>query len=59
MGDLSCFVSGVVDVVDVFRLIEFSSPKSHPFHEVRMYEIVGGSGIYQCSYIGHVVTCSN
>jgi hypothetical protein len=43
VGDLSRLVGGVVDVVDIFRLIKFSLPKPHPFHEVRMYEIVGGS----------------
>jgi hypothetical protein len=59
MSDLPRFVSGVVDVINVFGLIQFSLPKSHPFYEVWVYEVVGGSQVHQHFYIGHVVACSN
>jgi hypothetical protein len=59
MSDLSRLVSGIVNVIDVFWLIQFPLSKPHPFHKVQMYEVVGGSGVHQCFDIGHIVTCSN
>ena len=41
MRDLPRFVSGIVDVINIFWLIQFSLPNPHSFHEVRVYEVVG------------------
>ena len=43
MGNLAQSISGVVDVVDILGLIQFSMPKPHSLHEVGVYEVVGGS----------------
>ena len=46
MCDLSRLVSGVIDVIDVFGLIQFSLSNPHPFYEVGVYEVVGSSTVY-------------
>ena len=59
MSDLPRFVSSVVNVINIFGLIKFSLPQSHLLHEIGMYEVIGSSTVYQCFYVGHVVTCTN
>jgi hypothetical protein len=43
MGNLPSFVSGVIDVIDVFGLIQFSHAQPHSFYEVGVYEVVGSA----------------
>ena len=47
MCDLSSLVSGIINIVDVFGLIQFSLPNPYSFYEVGVYEVVGGSTVHQ------------